>query len=139
METGALVRDGERLASNYAPSMVVSTTGAPFDPTSPIEGRQPTGPGEVGVISQMAEREHLTVGQRLGLATRTGVKDVTIVGIFKYGDVSSIGGATVVTATLPQVQQWFDRKGEVSSVVAAAEKGTTPEALAAGIRRVTSA
>jgi putative ABC transport system permease protein len=138
METGALVRDGERLASNYAPSMVVSTTGAPFDPTSPIEGRQPTGPGEVGVISQTAEREHLTVGQRLGLATRTGVQDVTIVGIFKYGDVSSIGGATVVTATLPQVQQWFDRKGEVTSVAAAAEEGTTPEALAAGIRRVTS-
>jgi putative ABC transport system permease protein len=139
METGALVRDGDRLASNYAPSMVFSTTGAPFDPTTPIDGRQPTGPGEVGVISQTAEREHLTVGQRLGLATRTGVKDVTIVGIVKYGDVSSIGGATVVTATLPQVQQWFDRKGEVTSVVAAAEDGTTPEALAASIRRVTSA
>jgi putative ABC transport system permease protein len=136
VESGALVADGERLAGNFAPSMVISTAGAPFDPTTPVQGRQPTAPGEIAVISQTAEKEHLRVGQRIGLATRTGVKDVTIVGVFDYGDVASIGGATVITATLPQVQRWFDREGQVTSVVAAAEDGVSAEKLAADIRTV---
>jgi len=138
METGALVVDGERIASDFAPSIVVSTMGAPLDPTRPVDGRQPARPGEIGVISDTAEKEHLSVGQHVELATRTGVEPVTIVGIFEYGDVASIGGATVVTATLAQMQEWFDRDGQVMSVAAAAEPGVSPETLAARIRNVTT-
>src|SRR5919202_134890 len=98
MESGALVVNGKRRSSNFAPSIVVSAMGEPLDPTTPVAGRQPEAPGEVGVISQTAAKAHLRVGQRVGLATRTGVKPVTIVGIFKYGDVASVGGANMVTA-----------------------------------------
>ena len=79
-ESGALVVDGERIASDFAPSAVISAVGDPFDPTKPIAGRQPTGPGEVGVISKTATEQHLRVGQQVGLATRTGVEQVKIVG-----------------------------------------------------------
>jgi putative ABC transport system permease protein len=137
-DSGALVVDGERIASDFAPSTVMATLGAPFDPTTPVDGRQPSRPGEVGVISQTAEKEHLRVGQRVGLATRTGLKHVTIVGVFRYGDGASVGGATIVTATLPQVQEWFDREGEVMAVRAAARDGVSPEALAARIRAITT-
>jgi putative ABC transport system permease protein len=75
-ESGALVVDGERIASDFAPSAVLSTLGEPFDPTEPVEGRHPTGPGEVGAISKTAAEQGLRVGQRVGLATRTGVKEV---------------------------------------------------------------
>lgn len=138
-ESGALVVDGERIASQYAPSAVMSTVGEPFEPTEPIAGRQPTGPGEVGVVSKTAEDEGLRVGQRVGLATRTGVVQVQVVGIFEYGDVDSVGGASLITATLPQMQEWFDREGEVGSVVASAEDGVPPETLAARIREVATA
>jgi putative ABC transport system permease protein len=137
-ESGALVVSGERIASQYAPSAVLSTVGEPFDPTKPIAGRQPNALGEVGVVSKTAEDEGLRIGQRVGLATRTGVVPVTIVGIFEYGDVDSVGGASLITATLPQVQKWFDRDGEVMSVVASAEDGVSPETLAARIREVTT-
>ena len=137
-DAGSLVVDGKRIASDYAPSTVLSTPGAPFDPTKPIEGRQPAGPGEVGVISQTADKEHLHVGQRVELATRTGLEQVTIVGIFEYGDVASVGGATLITATLEQTQEWFDRGGEVMSVMAAADDGVPPEMLAGRIREVTT-
>jgi len=137
-ESGALVVDGQRIASDFAPSAVFSTLGAPFDPTTPVAGRQPTGPGEVGVIRKTAEEQDLRVGQHVGLATRTGVEEVTIVGIFDYGDVASVGGASLITATLPQMQEWFDRQGEVMSVVAAAEDGVSPTTLAARIRNVTT-
>ena len=36
------------------------------------------------------------------------------------------------------MQEWFDRDGEVMSVVAAAEDGVSPETLAARIREVTT-
>ncbi|HET9739644.1 MAG TPA: FtsX-like permease family protein [Solirubrobacteraceae bacterium] len=137
-DSGALVVRGKRIASDFAPSSVMATLGAPFDPTKPIAGRQPSGPGEVGVISQTAEKEDLQVGQPVGLATRTGVKQVTIVGIFEFGDVASVGGASIITATLPQVQEWFEREGEVMSIRAAAEDGVSPEALAARISEVTT-
>ena len=137
-ESGALVVGGERIASQYAPSAVMSTVGEPFEPTEPIAGRQPKAFGEVGVVSKTAEDEGLRVGQRVGLATRTGVVPVTIVGIFEYGDVDSVGGASLITATLPQMQEWFDREGEVMSIVAAGEDGLSAEALAARVRRVTT-
>ena len=79
-DSGALVVRGKRIASDFAPSSVMATLGAPFDPTTPVAGRQPSRPGEVGVIRQTAEKEDLRVGQQVGLATRTGVKRVTIVG-----------------------------------------------------------
>jgi putative ABC transport system permease protein len=137
-ESGALVVNGERIASQYAPSAVMSTVGEPFEPTEPIAGRQPEAPGEVGVVSKTAEDKALRIGQRVGLATRTGVEPVTIVGIFDYGDVDSVGGASLITATLPQMQKWFDREGEVMSVVASAEDGVSSETLAARIREVTT-
>jgi putative ABC transport system permease protein len=137
-DSGALVVGGKRIASDFAPSMVMATMGAPFDPTEAVAGRQPSGPGEVGVISQTADKEHLRVGQQVGLATRTGVKRVTIVGIFEFGDVASVGGASIITTTLPQMQEWFDRDGEVMSIRAAAEDGVSPGTLAARIREVTT-
>jgi putative ABC transport system permease protein len=137
-DSGALVVRGKRIASDFAPSSVMATLGAPFDPTEAIAGRQPSRPGEVGVISQTAEKENLRVGQQVGLATRTGVKQVTIVGIFEFGDGASVGGASIITATLPQVQEWFDREDQVMSVRAAAEDGVSPEALAARIGEVTT-
>jgi putative ABC transport system permease protein len=140
-ESGALVVGGERIASDFAPSGVISTTGAPFDPTTPIDGRHPTGPGEVGVVSKTAEEQNLRVGQRVGLATRRGVEDVTIVGIFEYGDVSSVGGASLITATLAQMQEWFHRDREVNTILVAAEEGVSPATLqpaSARSRRPTS-
>jgi putative ABC transport system permease protein len=135
-ESGALVVDGERVASQFAPSAVLSALGAPFDPTTTIAGRRPTGPGEVSVLSKTATEQKLRVGQSVGLATRTGVEDVTIVGVFEYGDVDSVGGASLISATLPQMQEWFDRDGEVMAVVAAADEGVSPEQLTARIREV---
>jgi putative ABC transport system permease protein len=134
---GALVVNGKRIVNQFAPSLVVSTSGPPFDPTQAVEGRQPAADGEIAVIAETAREEHLRVGQRVGLSTGTGVKDVTIVGIFTFGDVASIGGASVVSATLSQLQEWFDRPGQITSVMAAADAGVSPTELADRVAAVT--
>jgi putative ABC transport system permease protein len=133
-DSGTLVVGGESVEHDFAPGIVVSTIEEPFDATTPVEGRDPAGPGEIAVISQTAEQEGLRVGQRVGLTTRTGVQPVTITGIFDYGDVSSIGGASVVSAPLEEMQGWFGRQEQISTIAVSAADGVDPAALASRIQ-----
>ncbi len=129
MEAGALVVGGKSTASDYAPSMIMSDVGAPFDPMHVVRGRMPEHPNEVAVNAKLADDQHLQLGLRAGVTTRTGVQPVRVVGVFNYGDVSSIGGATIVVASLNDVQRWFQRAGEVSQIVVSGGPGVSPERL----------
>ena len=60
-----------------------------------------------------------------------GVQPVTIVGIFRFGNVSSIGGATVVATTFADAQQWYDRVGKTSTISVDGDPGVSPSAAAA--------
>ena len=69
------------IASDFAPGVGhVRTSASRSTPYDPDRRPPPAGPGEVGVDRKLAEDEHLRVGQRVGLATRTGVQPVAIVG-----------------------------------------------------------
>lgn len=135
---GQLVVDGEVIGSQGgAPAIVVSNVPEDLNPSSPIDGRLPENAGEVAVIQDVADREDLQVGQQgVQLATAVGTVPVELVGTFRYGDVESIGGATVVLVTLPDAQRWFEREGEVTNVFATAEEGITESELATRIRTV---
>ena len=50
-------------------------------------------------------------------------------GIAKYGDLSSIGGATFAILDVPTAQKLLDKEGQLDSVQVAAEDGVTPEEL----------
>ena len=135
-ETGALVVDGETLQSDFAPSAVMSRVGEPFNPMDVVRGRMPAAPGEVAVNRQLADDEGLTLGQRAGLTTRTGVQPVRIVGVTDYGDVSSVGGAILIVATLDDVQTWFQRRDEVSEILVSAAPQVSPEELVEGLEPI---
>ena len=135
-DSGMLVVDGETTGSAFAPSIVMSTAGEPFTPLEFTDGRLPTRSGEVAINTKLAEDEDLAVGQRVGVTTRTGVKQVTISGIAEYGNATSIGGATLVVGLLGDVQRWYARRGELSEIVVAADEGVTDTELA---RRLTAA
>jgi len=63
------------------------------------------------------------------------VQRVVISGIGVWGDGTSLGGATLVVPQLADVQRWFQRPGELSRIVIAADPGVSPDRLAAAIRR----
>ncbi len=110
--SGSLVVNGKFVKSTGgAPNLVVSTLPKPFNQNTLVAGHYPEGHGQVALISQLATDHHLHVGQHVGLTTLKGVQPVTIVGIFKFGDVASIGGATVVATTFADAQNWYDRSG----------------------------
>lgn len=129
--SGQLVVDGDIVTSEGgAPSIVVSNVAPEINPNVALEGRLPEGPGEIAVIKDTADREDLQVGQAdIGLATQVGTVPVELVGIFRYGDVESIGGATVTLTTFADAQRWFDREGQTSLVFAKAEEGVSAAQL----------
>ena len=135
--SGQLVVDGEIIESQGgAPSIVISNVDESINPNVPLEGRLPENLGEVAVIKDTADEEDLQVGQSgIALATNAGTQPVELVGIFRYGDVESIGGATVVLTTLADAQRWFDREGEVSIVYASAQDGVSAPQLGDRVQR----
>ena len=134
--SGQLVVDGDIIESQGgAPAIVVSDIDESLSPNTASEGRLPEGPGEVAVIKDIADAEDLTVGQpNVELATKTGTQPVELVGIFRFGDVESIGGATVVLTTFEDAQRWFDREGQTSLVFAKAEEGVSDTQLTDRLR-----
>ena len=122
-QTGSLVVDGEAVEPRFAPAILVSNSGPPFNPLRVVSGRLPARRGEIVVNRKLAEDERLAVGARVGVTTRTGIRPVRLVGIADFGKVASMGGATMIVAPLADVQAWNRLEGRVSGIVASAAPG----------------
>ena len=137
-KTKLLRPDGETIETGGAPSLAFGIDTSPryerFNPLNLVEGRWPKGGREVVVDAGVADDEGLRLGDRIGVAALDKAQDFEIVGIAKYGDVSSLGGATFAIFDVPTAQALFDKEGELDSVQAAAAEGTTPEQLTKRIR-----
>ena len=131
---GSLVVDGRVIEPQMAPAILMSQLHEPFDPMQIVAGRRPRASGEVVVNSKLASDENLRLGQRAAVTTRTGQQPVRIVGIADLAGVTSIGGATMIAASLADVQRWSDQEGKVSEITAAAASGVTPQELADRLR-----
>ncbi|HEX3332594.1 MAG TPA: FtsX-like permease family protein, partial [Gaiellales bacterium] len=127
---GSLVVHGKYLSSQGgAPNLVVSTLPKPFNQNTLVDGHYPDAPNQVALIQQTADDHDLHVGQHVGLTTLQGVEPVTIVGIFQFGDVSSIGGSTVIATTFSDAQRWYDRVGKTSTISVEGDPGVSAGAL----------
>jgi putative ABC transport system permease protein len=127
---GSLIVDGKYLGSvGGAPNLVISALPKPFDQNTFVAGHPPEGHGQVALIEKLASDHDLHVGQQVQLTTLRGAQPVTIVGIFKFGNVSSLGGTTVVATTFADAQQWYGRVGKASTISVQAEPGVSPGEL----------
>ena len=81
-------------------------------------------------MQQNAEDHGVAIGDQIGVATRHGVKPITVVGITSIGEGgSAFGGATVIELTRSDVEDWFDLQGERSSISVIGDDGIDPAAL----------
>jgi putative ABC transport system permease protein len=139
MQTKLLKPDGDSIDTGGAPSFAFGIETAPeyerFNPLNLVEGRWPSGSGEVAIDEGVADDESLAVGDRIGVAALGPAREYEIVGIARYGEVSSLGGATFAIFDIPTAQTLLDKKGELDAVQAAAQDGVAPEELVARIRR----
>ncbi len=132
-QTKLLRPDGEAIDTGGAPSFAFGIETAPeydrFNPLNLVEGRWPSGGAEVAIDEGVAGDEDLELGDRIGVAALGPAQEFTIVGIAKYGDLSSIGGATFAIFDVPTAQKLLDKEGELDAISAAAAEDTTPEQL----------
>lgn len=133
---GSPVINGRYVQSTGAPSFVFALTPQPFRATRIARGAYPSRRGEVAVNQALADQEGISLGQHIGIATRSGVKPVTVTGVITFANVSSIGGATIVVAPLDDVRAWFDLRGRANTIAVAADPGVAPAVLA---RRISAA
>ena len=94
---GNMVVDGQVVDTFGAPGLVIADSLPRFDPSVILEGRDPVRSGEATVLQQNAEDHGVAIGDQIGVATRHGVKPITVVGITSIGEGgSAFGGATVI-------------------------------------------
>jgi putative ABC transport system permease protein len=132
-QTKLLRPDGEEIDTAGSPSFAFGIETAPeydrFNPLNIVEGRWPSGDTEVAVDEGVADDENLKLGDRIGVAAVGPAQQFRIVGIAKYGDLSSIGGSTFAIFDLPTAQKLLDKEGRLDAIQAAAAEGTTPDEL----------
>ncbi len=138
-QTKLLKPDGEAIDTGGAPSFAFGIDTAPeyerFNPLNLVKGRWPSGSEELAIDEGVADDENLAIGDRIGVAALGPAREYEIVGIARYGEVSSLGSATFAIFDIPTAQTLLDKKGELDAVQAAAQGGIAAEELVTRIRR----
>ena len=127
--------DGDRIGTTQAPAFGASVQPERFDPFEYAEGRPPSSNSEVAIDKLSADKEDLSVGDRVTVSGQEAAREYEIVGVATLGEVDSFGGATVAILPLGEVQRLGDRVGEFDQISIAAAEGVTPDELK---RRVAS-
>ena len=128
--------NGDQVETHGAPPLLFSRPPERFDPLEYVDGEPPANPQEVAINKGTADDENLKIGDRISLVGRSGREQFRISGLAKFGDVSSLGGATVSVVTLPEAQLLADQPNTVDSIEVAAAPGVTPDALVTRLERV---
>src|SRR3954453_8183608 len=136
-------RTGKAIDTGGAPSFGFGVDTSPqyqrFNPLNLLEGRWAKSSTEVVIDVHTADDQHFKLGDMVGVASLHPVKKFKLVGIARYGNVDSIGGATFAVFTIPTAQALFDRKDAFDGISAAAKEGTSAQKLVDEIKPISPA
>ena len=130
-------KDGKAISSSGAPTfgLGIDTSQPRFNPLTLETGRWAAASDEVVIDPDTARNEHFAVGDTIGVAANGPAHRFRIVGIAKYGDVESLGGATYGVFTIPEARKLLGIHGYTTISVAAA-KGVSQTKLAQDLSSV---
>jgi putative ABC transport system permease protein len=132
-------KDDEPLVASGPPMFISDTSPRRFDAFVYVDGHPPRGPREVALDKFSADKAGYEVGDMVKLSGEGPQESFRLVGIAKFGEANSLGGAAVAIVTPPVAQRVLDLHDEFTTIQVAAEPGTTPSQLAAAIRAVVPA
>ncbi|MGB2709940.1 MAG: FtsX-like permease family protein [Conexibacter sp.] len=127
-------KQDEPLITTGAPMFISDTTPERFDPFVYVEGRPPRAPGEVSLDKFSANKAGFELGDVVRLSGEGPQEPFRLVGIAKFGEASSLGGAAIAVVIPPVAQRLLDLHDEFTTIQVAAEAGVTPAGLAANVR-----
>ena len=124
-------RDGKAIDHNGAPTFGfgVDTSQPEFNALKLESGRWAAADDEVVIDPDTAKNEHFAVGDTIGVAAVGPEQRFRIVGIAKYGDIESLGGATFAVFTVPEARRLMHIDG-YTAIQVAAKGGLSQDELA---------
>jgi putative ABC transport system permease protein len=133
--------DGKAIGGDGSPSFAegvdARTPGATsLSPFKLRSGRFARAKGEVTIDAATARKEHLGVGQRIGVSAHGGLQRFMIVGTATFGSVESLGGATAAIFDLRQAQALTGKRGKLDAILVRARDGVPPAELRHAIGEV---
>jgi putative ABC transport system permease protein len=135
-QVSILKRNGKPLQTQGAPNFLASVPPRQISPFTYVAGRPPSGGDEIALDKFTSERHKFHIGDRIGIAGKVPKRTYKLVGIARYGDVSSFGGASIAVVTLEQAQQLTGNAGKLQSIQVAQAPGVSDQDLKKRIRAV---
>ncbi len=130
-----LDQDGKAIQGNNPTfGLGVQPADERFNPFKLVAGDWAAGPGEVVVDLNTAEEQGFTLGEQVKIAGEGPVRSYTLTGIARFGDVDSLGGATIALFDIATARQVLDKTG-FDAVAVAAKDGVSQERLIDAIAR----
>jgi putative ABC transport system permease protein len=129
--------NGKAIVYGGAPNLGFSIANGDsvFNPLTLQEGKWP-GDGEVAIDEATADKENFAIGRTIGVQGDGPVERLRISGFFRFGSVSTIGGATLAGFDLPTAQRIFDKKGKLDEIAVAAAQGVPESQLVEDLKQI---
>jgi putative ABC transport system permease protein len=128
--------DGKTIGNENAPKLGIGADFAikRFNPFTVAAGRFPGGDHELAIDKGTADKEKLKPGDTVGVAAQGATEKFTIAGVVRYGEVNSLGGATIGLFDVPTAQKLLDKPGQFDSIAVASERGVSDPDLKARLK-----
>jgi putative ABC transport system permease protein len=131
-----LDKDGKAIQGNNPTfGLGVDAEDERFNPFKLVEGDWASGPDQVVMDLNTADKHGFKVGDRVEIAGEGPVQAYTLTGIARFGDVDSLGGATIALFDVATAQQVLAKNG-YDAVAVAARDGVSSTKLIDSIRTV---
>ena len=130
-------KDGKIISGNGNPTFGfgIDPSAQQFNPMHLVAGDWARG-DEVVVDKNTAAKYGFHVGDRVKATADAGTSTFRVSGIAKYGDVDTLGGATIAAFDLPTAQRLHHLEGKYTAIAVSAKDGVAPEALVHDLRPI---
>src|SRR5919112_2017443 len=118
-------RDGKPVGGGDAPQFGLGNDASQpqFSPLKLKTGRWPQGSRQVALDAGTAAGENLRVGDTVAVSTLGVKRRYTVTGIATFGEVASLGNATMAIWDLPTAQTLLGKQGRFDTISIAAKDG----------------
>jgi putative ABC transport system permease protein len=135
-EAKLVARNGKVISPHGAPNLAFSVNprgDQRFNPLVLTSGRWPVGSKQIAIDEKTSKGDHFALGDEIGILARGPLQRYRIVGIVRFGGLSSLGGATLAIFDLPTAQTIFNKEGRLDSIELAGKQDVPPSQLVSEI------
>jgi putative ABC transport system permease protein len=122
-------KHGDRIGTGGAPNFLASVSRPPFNAFRFVQGAEPANADQVALDQKTADDKGFKVGDKVTVVGLPGAKTYAVSGVARFGSASSLAGAAVAIATLPEAQRMAGYTGKVDSISVAGDQGVGPTEL----------